>query len=137
MIEFRDDLAGVDWAALNAALAADAFDNGRTPGQLELSFRNSRHVCIAWAAGQVVGTARLLSDGVCNAYLVDVWTLTAHRRKGVAREMVQRLCTAVPGQHVYLQADEDVAEFYLRLGFAPQPSGLSKVVGEWLANDSR
>jgi hypothetical protein len=29
----------------------------------------------------VVGMARLLSDGVSNAYLLDVWTMSAYRRQ--------------------------------------------------------
>ena len=32
---------GIDWAALTRVLAADDFDNGRTPAQLERSFRSS------------------------------------------------------------------------------------------------
>ena len=32
--------------------------------------------------------ARLLSDGVCNAYLVDVWTMSVYRRQGIASRMI-------------------------------------------------
>lgn len=39
------------------------------------------------------------------------------------------------GQHVYLVTD-DAVEFYKKLGFKEQPTGLSKVVGEWLRNDA-
>ena len=62
--------------------------------------------------------ARLLSDGVCNAYLVDVWTMSAYRRQGIASR--RRLLDAVPGQHVGLQTD-DAPELYRSLGFDPQP----------------
>jgi ribosomal protein S18 acetylase RimI-like enzyme len=131
-IEYRDDLRSIDWEALKASLAGDQFDNGRTPGQLRESFENSFGVCIAWFEEQVVGTARVLSDGVCNAYLVDVWTSSALRRRGIAREMIERLSRRLSGQHVYLQADEDVVEIYRRLGFSEQPVGMSRVVGKWL-----
>lgn len=79
--------------------------------------------------------ARLLSDGVCNAYLVDVWTASSHRRRGAGRAMVQALCDAVPGQHVGLQTDEAEA-FYAALGFRRQPEFMSRVSGRWLANDA-
>jgi len=115
---------------MKSTLTEDEFDNGRKPEQLELSFRNSHTSVIAYDGTSIVGTARLLSDGVCNAYLVDVWTYTPHRRQGVARTMIDLLLAGVPGQHVYLQSDEP--EFYERLGFAPHPTGMAKLVGQWL-----
>src|SRR4029450_2543371 len=124
---------GVDWAALKATLTADKFDNGRTPEELRESFENSEVVILAWANGQVVGTVRALSDGVCNAYLVDVWTYTPYRRRGVARTMIQLLLQRLPGQHVYTFTD-DVPDFYKRLGFTERPTGLEKVIGKWLVN---
>lgn len=131
---FDDDLAGIDWAVLTADLAADDFDNGRSPAALRLSFERSQHAAIARADdGRVVGTARLLSDGVCNAYLVDVWTASAHRRQGVATAMLRRLEAAVPGQHVGLQT-ADAHAFYATLGYRPQPEFLARIVGAWLDN---
>jgi ribosomal protein S18 acetylase RimI-like enzyme len=131
-IHYSFELEGVDWEALKIRLRDDAFDNGRTPEQLRRSFENSRVFGFAWADGQVVGKARILSDGVCNAYLVDVWTYSPFRRRGIASELLRRMLERVPGQHVYLQADEDHIAFYTRLGFRPQPNGLSRVVGRWL-----
>ena len=133
-VEYRNDLDRVHWPTLKAALAADNFDNGRSPEQLRRSFHNSHAVSIAWLDGEVVGTARVLSDEVCNAYLVDVWTVSRLRRLGIAREMVSRLLAVLAGQHVYLQADQDVVEVYHRLGFTEQPFGMSRVIGRWLAS---
>lgn len=80
---------------------------------------------------RVVGTARLLADGVCNAYLVDVWTASSHRRRGVASAMVEHLLALVPGHHVALFT-EDRAGFYARLGFSEEAVGMSTIVGTWL-----
>lgn len=126
-------LTGIDWAACKRDLAADAFDNGRTPAALRLSFERSQHVAIARRSGRVVGMGRMLSDGVCNAYLVDVWTLSSLRRRGIGAALVEHLCAQVPGQHVGLQTD-DAQAFYRRLGFEPQPEFWSRVVGPWLDN---
>ena len=133
-IELSNALDGIDWTRCKRDLAADKFDNGRSPEALRRSFEHSDHVVIAWYDDQVIGMARLLSDGVCNAYLLDVWTHSAYRRQGVGRAMVQRLSDAVPGQHIGLQTD-DQQPFYETLGFRPQPEFLSKVVGRWLEND--
>jgi hypothetical protein len=69
-----EQTAGVDWRKAKAALAEDQFDNGRSADALRRSFENSDHVAFAWLDGDLVGMARMLSDGVCNAYLLDVWT---------------------------------------------------------------
>ena len=129
-------LEGIDWEQAKADLAADDFDNGRTPAALRRSFEQSPHVAFARDDDRLVGMARLLSDGVCNAYLVDVWTCSEYRRQGIASAMVGRLLAEVPGQHVGLQTDADVQAFYESLGFKPQPQFWSRVVGTWLDNEA-
>ncbi|MDQ1745698.1 MAG: hypothetical protein QOE23_4037 [Pseudonocardiales bacterium] len=130
-IEFSSDLTGVDWAALKQALVADDFDNHRSPEQYRRSHENSHAVVFGRCDGRFVANGRILSDGVCNAYLVDIWTATPYRRRGIGREVVDRLLATVPGQHVGLFTD-DMQPFYRALGFAPQAGGMSKVVGSWL-----
>ena len=130
-VAYRTDLNDVSWTQMKRTLRRDQFDNGRSPQQLQISFENSYAVCIAYAEGQIVGTARALSDGVCNAYIVDVWTLSTFRRQGIAKKMVQNLLDQLKGQHVYLFTD-DTVDFYKKLGFSEQPVGLGQVVGVWL-----
>ena len=131
-ITYRLDCEGVDWAAMKAALAADSFDNGRSPAQLEVSFRNSAVPVIAYAGDRIIGTARALSDGVCNAYVVDVWTDSAYRNQGVARTMLNLMLERLRGQHVFLWTD-DAQEFYKKLGFRQRNCiSMEKVVGNWL-----
>jgi ribosomal protein S18 acetylase RimI-like enzyme len=125
----------VDWARAKTDLAADGFDNGRSPAALRRSFENSQYVVFAWVGDRVVGMARLLSDGVCNAYLLDVWTHSVHRRCGIGAAMVRHLITLVPGQHVGWQTD-DAIEFYDALGARRQPEFMSIVSGSWLGNDA-
>jgi ribosomal protein S18 acetylase RimI-like enzyme len=134
-VRVDSSLDGIDWVQATADLRADAFDNGRTPDALRRSFEHAQHVAFARDDGRLVGMARLISDGVCNAYLVDVWTSSTHRRRGIGSAMVRRLLDAVPGQHVALQTD-DAQAFYESLGFRPQPELWSTVVGTWLDNDA-
>jgi predicted GNAT family acetyltransferase len=132
VIRYSTDLAGVDWIALKNDLAGDRFDNGRSPEQLRRSFENSYAVVFARDVnGRIIGKARVISDGVCNAYIVDVWTHTSHRRRGVASTMMKMLLSQLSGQHVYLVTD-DRMDFYKTLGFVPQLHGLSLIVGTWL-----
>jgi predicted GNAT family acetyltransferase len=133
-VRVNSSLEGVDWEQAKADLAADDFDNGRSPEALRTSFAQSQHVAIARDGDHVVGMARLLSDGVSNAYLLDVWTQSAHRRQGIGAQMVRQLMSRVPGQHVGLQTD-DAESFYAGLGYVHQPAFMSAVVGTWLDNE--
>jgi predicted GNAT family acetyltransferase len=132
---FYSSLDGIDWAQVKADLAADHFDNGRTAVALQRSFEQSQHVAFARDGDRVVGTARMLSDGVCNAYVVDVWTKSDHRRQGIASTLMRMLADVVPGQHIGLQT-ADAQAFYRSLGYEPQPEFWSLVVGAWLDNDA-
>ena len=133
-ITYKRDLVDVDWEEIKATLIKDNFHNGRSTEQLKTSFANSFSTCIAYAEQQIVGTARVLSDGVCNAYIVDVWTYSEYRNQGIARKMMEIITEELLGQHVYLFTDDSV-DFYNKLGFAEQPTGLSKVIGKWLVNE--
>lgn len=132
-IFYKRDLVNVDWAAMKDAVSRDSFDNGRTSLQLQVSFQNSFSSCIAYDEAQIVGTARVLSDGVGNAYIVDVWTLSAYRLRGIARTMMELLLRELQGQHVCLFTDEAV-EFYRKLGFKECEVGMEKIVGTYLQN---
>jgi len=133
-ITYDSDLTGIDWASVKEILAADNWDNGRSPEQYRRSFANSYAVVFARDGTEIVGMVRALSDGVCNAYIVDVWTHSRLRRQGIATRMMEILLEKLPGQHVYLFTDEYV-DFYAKLGFKPWETGMGKVVGTWLENN--
>jgi ribosomal protein S18 acetylase RimI-like enzyme len=133
-VRIDSSLDGIDWERAKADLAADDFDNGRSGAALRRSFEQSRHVAIARDGDRVVGMARALSDGVCNAYVVDVWTASPYRRRGIATAMMRLLLDALAGQHVGLQTD-DAQPLYRSLGFRPQPEFLSVISGRWLENE--
>jgi predicted GNAT family acetyltransferase len=130
-ITYKLDLLGVDWEEVKAKVTKDDFDNGRTPEQLKASFENSFATCFAYDGETIIGKARVLSDGVCNAYVVDVWTYTPYRHQGIASQMMKHLMEKLEGQHVYLFTD-DAQDFYEKLGFQEQGTGLGRVVGKWL-----
>ena len=136
MIDYRSDLTGIDWAALRNDLIADDFHNGRTTAQLRLSFENSAFVAMAFDGTRCIGNGRALSDGVGNAYIVDVWTQSNYRSRGIGSRIMKMLIAQVPGQHIYLQTDDAVG-FYADLGFHEQPVGMSMVAGDYLRNRSR
>jgi ribosomal protein S18 acetylase RimI-like enzyme len=134
-VTIDSSFAGIHWEQAKTDLTADNFDNGRTAAALRRSFSQSQHVAFARDGDRLVGMARLLSDGVCNAYLLDVWTASPYRRRGIGSAMIVHLLDQVPGQHVGLQTD-NAQPFYESLGFRSQPEFWSRVVGSWLDNDA-
>jgi predicted GNAT family acetyltransferase len=130
-ITYTKSAEGVNWPKLRDDLVKDHFHNGRTAEELARSFANSYAMAFAWTEGRVIGKARALSDGVCNAYVVDVWTHSAFRRRGIARRVMSLLEEELEGQHIYLFTD-DAEVFYDCLGYKRRGVGLEKVVGTWL-----
>jgi predicted GNAT family acetyltransferase len=135
MLTYKRDLKNVDWQEMKTTLSQDKFDNGRSSEQLRASFANSYATCIAYAENRIIGTVRVLSDGICNAYIVDVWTFTPYRRQGVASTMMRMLLDELQGQHVCLFTDIAL-NFYNKLGFTKRETCMEKVIGKWLVNTS-
>lgn len=135
-ITYIMDAAAVDWAAVRRALMIDHFHNGRSIQQYADSFTNSHAFVVAYDGERVVGTARVLSDGVCNAYVVDVWTHSGHRGRGIARAMMRRLEASVVGQHISLWTDS-AQGFYEKIGYKRTKATLyEKIIGTWLQEES-
>ncbi len=144
---FHENPDNVHWEALRQALIDNEFHNGRTTHQLKLSFENSQLQAYASDGERCIGTARALSDGVGNAYIIDVWTHSLclkqgvgskvsearYRKQGVATAMMKMIMGKCQGQPIYLQTDDAIA-FYRELGFNDQPLGMSIVVGDYLQN---
>lgn len=134
-IHYQLGIEDVNWQEMHDTLIKDQFHNGRSVEQYRISFENSHTVVIAYDGDKLIGTVRALSDGVCNAYIVDVWTLTAYRKQGIARKMMELALEQLQGQHVYLWTDDQQA-FYEAIGMQADTAsmGYFEVVGEWLKN---
>jgi len=63
-----------------------------TPDRIRRLIHGSFLFCGAFdGAGRLVGSMRALSDGVSDAYLLDLVVDPAFRRRGIAREILHRL----------------------------------------------
>jgi ribosomal protein S18 acetylase RimI-like enzyme len=134
-LRYERNSENIDWEALRSDLIADDFHNGRSIQQLQTSFENSQVQVYVLDETRCIASARALSDGICNAYVIDVWTHSDYRQLGIASKMMEMLIAACPGQHIYLFTD-DAVDFYKKNGFVERPVGLEIVSGEWLQNKS-
>ena len=110
------DLPRADALALYRA--AGWFGPSDPAPELDAMIANSFAVSAAFdPAGRLVGMARALSDGVSDAYILDVVVDPAHRSQGIGREIVKRLadhlasfgidwivCIGVPGTEAFYRA---------------------------------
>jgi GNAT superfamily N-acetyltransferase len=70
--------------------------------------------------GRLVGFARAISDGVCYAYLADVFVVPEARGKGLGKELVATMIDRGPGaQFRWCLHTADAHGLYRQFGFAP------------------
>ena len=72
----------------------------------------------AWDGDQLVGYARVITDGIFRAFLEDVVVDEAYRGQRIGEEMVRRLLERVAHvEDVILTTGENRRAFYTRLNF--------------------
>ena len=76
-ITINDSLAGIDWVQAKVDLAADEFDNGRSPAELRSSFERSQHVAFARDDHPLVGWR---GCSPMESAMPTYWTSGRHRR---------------------------------------------------------
>lgn len=70
------------------------------------------------ANGAQVGFARAVSDGVCFAYLADVYIVTRHRGLGLGAALLQEMIEDGPGARFrWMLHTQDAHGLYARFGF--------------------
>jgi ribosomal protein S18 acetylase RimI-like enzyme len=78
-------------------------------------------------AGQVVGFARAITDGISNGYLSMVVVASTQRRQGVGRLLVEHVMGSNPGITWVLRAGrEGATEFFASLGFSVSTIAMEK-----------
>jgi predicted GNAT family N-acyltransferase len=93
----------------------------RVPRDLEMDEHDavSRHVVARDAAGEAIGTGRLLPDG----HIGRMAVLADWRGRGVGRALLERLLEEAAGQnlrHLALHAQTQASGFYRRFGFVEE-----------------
>ena len=78
----------------------------------------------AYEGTRLVGTGRIIGDGVLHALIADVIVDPAYRHRGIGSAIVERLVAECRRQRivdVQLFCARDIQPFYERLGFAARP----------------
>ena len=113
--------------AVKALWDGVGFAEGRDPEAVMRCLMGSNLVVTAWDGEQLVGTTRVITDGVYYATLWDVIVHPAYRGRGIGTALVQRAIAPFLGRGFSYIALFSVAggeAFYERLGFSRHPSGM-------------
>jgi ribosomal protein S18 acetylase RimI-like enzyme len=113
---WSDSLDGVDWQELSDLMRVALGD--KPPALLRTAFTNSLYRCFVFDEGRLVGTGRMLGDGVDAAYLCDVAILPSHQGRGLGDQIIRRLMGRARGHRkIILYAVPGKEGFYKRFGF--------------------
>ena len=78
----------------------------------------------AYDGGRLVGSGRIVSDGVFHALVVDVIVLPEYQGQGIGTAIMRRLVEGARARHIrdlQLFCATGKAAFYEKLGFQPRP----------------
>lgn len=88
------------------------------------ALEHTRYAISAYDGGRLVGTGRIVGDGVLHALLADVIVDPAYRGQGIGSAIVARLVVECRRAHildVQLFCAAGHRRFYERLGFVARP----------------
>ncbi|MFD0710904.1 GNAT family N-acetyltransferase [Paenibacillus sp. GCM10027626] len=87
--------------------------------QLFAAMRNSLYSIYVYDGELLVGTGRIVSDGVISAYLCGVGVHEGYRNRGIGAEVVRLLADRCQRNHLHLQlfCQETLVPYYEKLNY--------------------
>ena len=127
-LEIREGLEGLTPSRIimlyrRAPLLRPASD----PASVWQMFERSSLVLTAWHERQLVGIARVLTDGVLNSYLCDLAVEPDVQRLGVGKKLINTVIEKCKGTDLVLRDSDISSGFYAHLGF-------KRVTNAWVRN---
>lgn len=89
----------------------------------------SHKYVIAWDNDEIIGAARMISDGECYGWIHDVAVLESYRRQGVGQELMEKLIEGNENLLIGLTSSFMAVDFYKELGFKRHKTAMAKYPG--------
>jgi GNAT superfamily N-acetyltransferase len=126
--ELDDDPSRVNIDAVHEYLSDESYwARGRDRELVARSISASARVIGLYRGSDLVGFARVVSDGVAIAWLADLYVLEAHRGRGLGAELVREAVEHGPHARLrWLLATEDAHGLYAQFGFGPPRNKLER-----------
>ncbi|CAM3832039.1 GNAT family N-acetyltransferase [Rouxiella silvae] len=126
----NDGISSVDWQRLADILELSGL-NKRDLGKLKQGFEHSQFRYLGYCEGELVATARAISDFTSASYLSDVAIHPDFQGRGFGKILMDRVMRDLaPLGKVIIYAVPDKIEFYKRFSFHPLLTAMTYVEGE-------
>jgi predicted N-acetyltransferase YhbS len=125
-MEFRP-IKPADYEAVRQFLAESGWEKRVADAErFYKMMENASRTIVALENNRVVGFARALCDDVSNGYIGMVAVAEDFRRKGVGRELVERLTGDDPNITWVLRAGRGSERFWQKMGFKVSGAAMEK-----------
>lgn len=115
----NDEITAVDWQQLSGLLELCGL-NKRPPEILRQAFEQSQFRYLGYYNGELVATARAISDLTYASYLCDVAVHPHYQGRGWGKTLMNRvMADLTPLGKVFIYSVPEKMDFYQRLGFHP------------------
>ncbi|MBM7613717.1 GNAT family N-acetyltransferase [Alkaliphilus hydrothermalis] len=87
--------------------------------ELQKAMKISWYSIYVYHEDELIGTGRVVSDGVINGYLCGLGVLPAYRNRGIGKEISDRLVAECLKNNLHIQffCEERLVPFYEKMGF--------------------
>ncbi len=119
------DCSGVDWNEVYETLKRVGMAHF-SPELHRKAFEASQATVFAYSENRLVGFARALSDGVCQAAIYDVAVVPEFQRHGIGARLMNALLSRFTHQNVILYAAPGKEDFYRKLDMRKLKTGMAR-----------
>jgi ribosomal protein S18 acetylase RimI-like enzyme len=130
MISYKIGLEYINWSELfdlyKKVGILKRFIENREYDKIQSAFQKSYKVVTAWDGKRLIGSCRMLSDGICYGAIFDVAVLPAYQKKGIGKGLMNLLLKEEELMTIHLTSTFGNEDFYKKLGFRKHKTAYSK-----------
>ncbi len=130
MVSYKLGVADMDWSQLfnlyKRVGLLRRFIEGKEFDKIQSAFQKSYKVSTAWEGNILVGSCRMISDGLCYGAVFDVGVLPEYQKKGIGKGMMNLLLKGEEHISVHLTSTFGNEDFYKKLGFKKHKNAYAK-----------
>jgi len=130
MISYKLGLENINWSELfdlyKKVGMLKRFIENREFDKIESAFEKSYKVVTAWDGENLIGSCRMLSDGICYGAVFDVAVLPQYQKIGVGKGLMSLLLKGEEDMTIHLTSTFGNEEFYKKLRFKKHKTAYSK-----------
>lgn len=97
-----------------------------SPERLLEAMKQSWYSIYVYSGKKLIGTGRVVSDGISNAYMCGLGVNTDYRNRGIGTEIVRRLVQRCSKSNLHIQflCEEHLVRYYEKMGFEKFGAGM-------------